>query len=212
MQSEELLSLTASEPLTLDEEYAMQRSWREDPDKCTFIVLLLACGGAEVDARCLESDGASNVDTSNDEESTRKLLDVCDVSDGAHSAIDGTLMASVGVDTVGVARDADDTVVHDNCDADPIAPLQRAGVPGSASGSGLDGTAACASAAQMVSGGVSASAAEEAQMVGDVNLFINDPHDPSAAEIDVMIAEAWARGRGVGRQAVLLMLHYGVTR
>jgi RimJ/RimL family protein N-acetyltransferase len=49
-------------------------------------------------------------------------------------------------------------------------------------------------------------------MVGDVNLFINDPHDPSAAEIDVMIAEAWARGRGVGRQAVLLMLHYGVTR
>lgn len=32
MKSEELQGATASEPLTLEEEYAMQRNWREDVD------------------------------------------------------------------------------------------------------------------------------------------------------------------------------------
>ncbi|KAH8382174.1 hypothetical protein KR009_002118 [Drosophila setifemur] len=39
MSNEELRQLTASEELTLEEEYQMQRSWREDSDKLTFIIL-----------------------------------------------------------------------------------------------------------------------------------------------------------------------------
>ena len=34
-----LREMTASEPLSIDEEYAMQESWRDDADKLTFIIL-----------------------------------------------------------------------------------------------------------------------------------------------------------------------------
>lgn len=47
MKSEELQRLTASEPLTLEQEYAMQRSWREDADseECPPLPLALVLGG-----------------------------------------------------------------------------------------------------------------------------------------------------------------------
>ncbi|XP_035157592.2 alpha/beta-tubulin-N-acetyltransferase 9 isoform X4 [Callithrix jacchus] len=104
MKSEELQRLTASEPLSLEQEYAMQRSWREDADKCTFIVL---------DAEKWQAQ------------------------------------------------------------------------PGTT---------------------------EESCMVGDVNLFLTDLEDPTLGEIEVMIAEPSFRGKGLGTEAVLMMLSYGVTR
>ena len=46
MQSPFLLEATASEPLSLQEEYAMQRQWRDDPKKCTFIVHVVLDDGS----------------------------------------------------------------------------------------------------------------------------------------------------------------------
>ncbi|KAI0329167.1 hypothetical protein GY45DRAFT_1253463 [Cubamyces sp. BRFM 1775] len=47
MTSAELRELTASEPLTLEEEYEMQRKWQVDDDKLTFILL----SGTSLDAQ-----------------------------------------------------------------------------------------------------------------------------------------------------------------
>lgn len=49
-------------------------------------------------------------------------------------------------------------------------------------------------------------------MIGDVNLFFNDHDNPRNAEVDIMIARGDARGQGFGTEAVLIMLHYALTR
>ena len=114
MQDPHLLLMTASEPLTIEEEYAMQRTWKEDADKCTFIVL------------------------SNNRIS--KASRQCSVEE-----------------------------------ATPVIDEIRS-------------------------------------MVGDVNLFLNDPEDRTVAEIDVMIAEPGSRGQGLGEETVSLMMGYGADR
>jgi len=105
----ELLEATASEPLTLEEEYEMQRTWRDDPKKITFILLL-------GDSLVREQKGQGRA-----------------IGDGE-----------------------------------------------------LD------------------------RMVGDVNLFLHDRDDPTNAEIEIMVAERSFRRLGLAREALLLLMRYGV--
>lgn len=104
MKDPALLQATGSEPLTLDQEYQMQQSWNQDPNKQTFIVL---------DKELVEGK-----------------------------------------------------FIHGNP-------------------------------------GVEA-------MVGDVNLYMNDLDDSLLAEIEIMIAESKSRGKGLGKESVLMMMGFAV--
>ncbi|XP_076457321.1 alpha/beta-tubulin-N-acetyltransferase 9-like [Babylonia areolata] len=107
MKSEELQQLTASEPLSLEEEYAMQKAWRQDENKCTFIVA--------------EKERYEQTVQQNQQE------------------------------------------------------------------------------------------AETGSMVGDVNLFLLEDAQ-QVAEVEIMIAEESARGKGLGKEAVCSMMRYGVEQ
>jgi len=98
MQSKEILDTTASEPLTLENEFKMQESWREDEDKLTFIILSAA-----------------------------------QIEDG-HTELES--------------------------------------------------------------------------MIGDVNLFLNDPEDDCCGEVEVMIAEERARLKGAATESLKLLMGY----
>ncbi|KAL1340262.1 hypothetical protein HN51_026673 [Arachis hypogaea] len=47
-------------------------------------------------------------------------------------------------------------------------------------------------------------------MVGDVNIFMNDLDNPHMAEIEVMIAEPKSRGKGLGKESVLIMMAFSI--
>lgn len=54
----EIQEATASEPLTLEEEYSMQQSWRNDPDKLTFISCLPLSGSISVSSNPIQAKDA----------------------------------------------------------------------------------------------------------------------------------------------------------
>ncbi|XP_021661059.2 GCN5-related N-acetyltransferase 9 isoform X2 [Hevea brasiliensis] len=45
---------------------------------------------------------------------------------------------------------------------------------------------------------------------GDVNIYMNDLDDPQLAEIEIMIAEPKSRGKGLGKESVLMMMAYAI--
>ncbi|XP_010557697.1 PREDICTED: N-acetyltransferase 9-like protein isoform X2 [Tarenaya hassleriana] len=49
-------------------------------------------------------------------------------------------------------------------------------------------------------------------MAGDVNIYMNDVDDSKLAEIEIMIADPKSRGKGIGKESVLIMMAYAVKK
>jgi len=157
MSNPELLELTASEQLTLEQEYKMQKEWADDDKKCTFIIL----------ERCRVTGIPSAIEKL---ENKRQKNSRSDPS-STHLSLFPILFK-------------DDGFVFRNVDA----------------------------------------------MVGDVNLFLSDidedddiderkcslPISVTSAcqrkqgELNIMIAEASARQKGLGTEACKLMMFYSI--
>ena len=93
MKDPYLLEMTASEPLTLDEEIQMQHSWMKDDDKCTFIILCKAlCIGIPPITNTTTSPNETNeeVERTGDEAALRDV-DVIDepefITENIHAMI-----------------------------------------------------------------------------------------------------------------------------
>ncbi|XP_067205843.1 alpha/beta-tubulin-N-acetyltransferase 9 isoform X2 [Linepithema humile] len=47
-------------------------------------------------------------------------------------------------------------------------------------------------------------------MIGDTNLFLNEPQESCIAEVEIMIADEASRGKKRGWESVILMMCYGI--
>ena len=77
MKDPNLLEATGSEPLSYQEEVEMQQSWRDDPNKCTFIVHVNNCF----------IDDDDNNDDKNDNDENVKDLRTFSVPDNLHGMV-----------------------------------------------------------------------------------------------------------------------------
>lgn len=231
MQDPELQTLTASERLSLQEEYSMQRSWREDADKCTFIVL---------DRE--KFDASKSTKQSSNVSSTKRSAIEADARGSTEAVRDDCV--------VGSNMSSSEKTSHDDDDDDDVEKGSRISTPQQREVDAMigdvnlffidddddDEDAVCESDAmnsacnERTNSGLGSNEArvEETRNNGnnaDVNFkecALKDcdsplikPSRPTPkliAEAELMIADSSFRGRGRGKESLLLLLHYGVAK
>lgn len=227
MASAEMRTLTASEPLALDDEYAMQESWRKDVDKLTFILLApeanerpaaaegkeasdelsaaSATAGGRVeqhDALSSRENGPGNHDGDVNLQAASPELSPWQADEVRRMVGDVNLFISAMDDD---EDDGDDDHNHDR--EDDYSARNHAGEhDGKADDGGgddnqLDDIARLA---------VDATALSEEQT--QATSTCGQRTVSYGAEVELMIAEPHARRRGLGRCAVLAILRYALLR
>lgn len=157
MKDPQLLESTGSEPLSLEGEYEMQASWRDDEFKCTFIIL----DRKSVDEKLLET-AAKAATTSDCYGDAPALVQVDFILE--------TLSAMVG-DVNLFFSELDDQGDDDYDAAAQITPAIRS-------------------------------------TRRTIAMHESAATKPLQAEIDIMVAEPASRNKGIGREAVVLMMQY----
>jgi RimJ/RimL family protein N-acetyltransferase len=170
MQDPRLLESTGSEPLSLEAEYEMQASWRDDEFKCTFIVL----DRDKIDEKRLETAQAAVVTAGCDSQLSTPTARAGDF-------IVETLSAMVGDVNLFFTEMDDDA---ENIDEENDAKTAQT-TPDSPNAPRRDG------GASLVATATTGSTKPRLQ-----------------AEIDIMVAEHTSRSKGIGREAVVLMMQY----
>ena len=164
LQDPHLLEMTGSEPLSMEEEVAMQKSWRDDDSKCTFIVLdREACVG--LSDTC--TNGAGN----------EERADNGDMISVSEDFVERNLSAMIGdVNLFLSDEEQDDETDYEH------------------DGGGETRDAATAATSDSL----------------DPKVSKEDTADViKQAELDIMIAEKSAQGKGMGSEASRIMMLYG---
>jgi len=183
MRDPALLEATASEPLSLEEEYEMQSSWKDDDRKCTFIVLDRRAAAAAVAGLMNDKKNAAAVVRAKaDTDTATAAAAVTDVGlvvattvdgdDDDETFIDSTLDAMVGDVNLFLSEEEEDEEKEERLVGDE------------------DGR------------GNSEEEEEQRKQHQRGEQY-------RQAEVDIMIAEPSARRKGIGTEATILMMLYG---
>ncbi|KAL7566096.1 hypothetical protein ACA910_003871 [Epithemia clementina (nom. ined.)] len=184
MQNVDLLEATGSEPLSLEEEYEMQNTWRLDNQKCTFIVL--------DKSKCIDIPNSNN-NNNNNKNNSNNQADV--VTSG------GLTTPTSAITDARVVVDADFILNNTSAMVGDVNLFLSEEESDDGSGSDHGNTT-------------------NNNNNNDNNNNNKAKEPPTAggeqprkvllqAEVDIMVAEHVARGKGIGKEATCLMIKYG---